>query len=1182
MYTASLVAIVFIVVQVIPTADARLTTRNHDKAPISNAVAVVHKWDDVLRGRTDKKTDRKLQETDFEWEPYLIYNGTDSTAEMSVLWKAEENEDCEICWDVIDRGCSSSEWANRYELVREDPPIGDLGPLGDHSSGDHYQYTIDQDQGQGLDANSKYYYRVKCGAGCIGGSFYTPPPNEDNITKLVAYGDSRSYPEIHDVVAKAIIDHSSEYAHIVLHTGDFVANGECMGSWDSDPMNPGSDYVRELMRTAPFQVARGNHENSGGCLSANDEFGDYDSLFNEVLPYNYPALGASPVDDRRLYYSFNYGSAHICVLDQYDDEGDEEEIIQGSPQYQWLSSDLDAAGSRWRIVMIHRPIFSANPNRDDYNEDLQELFETKNVDLVVLAGHDHFYARWQKRMNGKRIYQITTGGGGSSLYTPDLAVGYFKRTKRMFHYTQIDARSDYFCFEAINVNVAGSSDSHNEGRETGEVIDFFEINPSNRPNGNYGHCKCRQNYPDDCLLTEECSNDGHCVEGGWVEIFSEGFENGLGDFRDGGDDARRRCYDDSAPDYAHTGFCSVRIRDDSSSSFIDTKPDEPFGVSGYNELRVAFWFLPVSMESGEEFSLDYMYNDGDDWINMKTWASGTDFQNGRWYLAKVDVSINGEQQGRIRISCDASRNNDHVHLDDIVVLGRSGDIPSPEPSATASDPPSNLPSAVPSSEPTVTESAPPSNVPSAVPSSEPTVTESASPSLRPSRVASSQPSSPPSVSNAPTTMKQTSAPSDAPSESHFPSSQASFPPSVSNAPSSSPSSMPSPTSSSQPSEQPTPVKPACTNVEMRLTTDTYPQETSWEVKDSEGGTVFGGVYPADHPDDETTYSTAMCLDDGSYTFTIYDSWGDGICCEYGDGSYSLSSPPGGKILSSGGPFESSESCGFVCDSSGCDAVNCYVLIFYEDFEGGLGEFNDYDSDHEDAWWGDYRDEAYRGYGFIRIQDNSGDRSSIYSNSFDVSAFNYIEVSFYFKHDDFESGEEFVLEYNDGVNIYDDWILAGSWNPIESGYDEGEYYFAEKTINVSSLNNARIRFRCDASSNSDDIYIDNVMVRGQTDTTTTSSATSSQKQTSNVFEHSVESTAVAAEAASAVVLPHTEVGLNNKKKNPVVSQEKVAQVEASDDEDSDDEEEKKKKKNKGKRRKKGELRTGKTAFLTQPH
>ena len=119
---------------------------------------------------------------------------------------------------------------------------------------------------------------------------------------------------------------------------------------------------------------------------------------------------------------------------------------------------------------------------------------------------------------------------------------------------------------------------------------------------------------------------------------------------------------------------------------------------------------------------------------------------------------------------------------------------------------------------------------------------------------------------------------------------------------------------------------------MSLTTDTYPQETSWEVRDSEGDIVFDGVHPEDHPSDETTYSTPMCLDDGSYTFTIYDSWGDGICCsaQYGYGSYSLSS--GGLELVRGGSFRTSESCTFVCSSSSCSDVDCWAEIFYEDFE----------------------------------------------------------------------------------------------------------------------------------------------------------------------------------------------------------------------------------------------------------
>ncbi|MAV42803.1 MAG: hypothetical protein CMC32_04880, partial [Flavobacteriaceae bacterium] len=42
---------------------------------------------------------------------------------------------------------------------------------------------------------------------------------------------------------------------------------------------------------------------------------------------------------------------------------------------------------------------------------------------------------------------------------------------------------------------------------------------------------------------------------------------------------------------------------------------------------------------------------------------------------------------------------------------------------------------------------------------------------------------------------------------------------------------------------------------------------------------------------------------GCYTFTIYDAYGDGICCGYGVGSYSITDDSGNTIIS-GGEFSS--------------------------------------------------------------------------------------------------------------------------------------------------------------------------------------------------------------------------------------------------------------------------------------
>lgn len=102
--------------------------------------------------------------------------------------------------------------------------------------------------------------------------------------------------------------------------------------------------------------------------------------------------------------------------------------------------------------------------------------------------------------------------------------------------------------------------------------------------------------------------------------------------------------------------------------------------------------------------------------------------------------------------------------------------------------------------------------------------------------------------------------------------------------------------------------PGCTDVNLTLTFDNYPEETSWTIKDANGTTVASGGTYGSEPDGSTKIETA-CLSDGCYTFTITDSYGDGICCSYGNGSYSLTDA-NGTVLASGSSFSSSEATDF--------------------------------------------------------------------------------------------------------------------------------------------------------------------------------------------------------------------------------------------------------------------------------
>jgi len=103
-----------------------------------------------------------------------------------------------------------------------------------------------------------------------------------------------------------------------------------------------------------------------------------------------------------------------------------------------------------------------------------------------------------------------------------------------------------------------------------------------------------------------------------------------------------------------------------------------------------------------------------------------------------------------------------------------------------------------------------------------------------------------------------------------------------------------------------PCETSCTEnkVTLAINFDKYPKETSWDLVNEAGVTVASESYANANITPESSLTKELCLPDGCYTFTIKDSYGDGMCCSYGNGSYSLKSL--GVILKSGGTFTAKE------------------------------------------------------------------------------------------------------------------------------------------------------------------------------------------------------------------------------------------------------------------------------------
>ncbi len=149
--------------------------------------------------------------------------------------------------------------------------------------------------------------------------------------------------------------------------------------------------------------APGNHEYS--ILGA----GDYFTYF-----------GASAGSYPQGYYSYDLGAWHIVVVNSNcSNIGG---CSAGSPQEQWLRSDLAAHPTQCTLAYWHHPLFSSGQHGNNtFMQPIWQALEAYGADLVVNS-HDHIYERFAPQTDAgvaspNGIQEIIVGTGGESHYT---------------------------------------------------------------------------------------------------------------------------------------------------------------------------------------------------------------------------------------------------------------------------------------------------------------------------------------------------------------------------------------------------------------------------------------------------------------------------------------------------------------------------------------------------------------------------------------------------------------------------------------------------------------------------------------------------------------------------------------------------------------------------------------------
>lgn len=346
--------------------------------------------------------EKKYAQANFRKGPYIIYEN--NITEMTILWQTDSSV-----------SISEIEWGTT-------PDYGN-GPLSVPVYEDNqYKYRI-----SGLTPETIYYYRINVDGNYQTGSFKTAPQSSTQSVIFYAYGDTRTQPDKQSEVLGSILNYINQSPDqkqtILLHSGDWVSNGDQENDWDTEFFNRSYPNILEAQKRLPIMGARGNHEGSA-------------NLLKKYFPYSY-------VSNDGCYYSFDYGPAHITIIDDNIDRN------PGTSQYNWILNDISNSPKPWKIVMLHQPAWGAGTHGNNITNQMltSNIFEINKV-VLVITGHDHIYAHCYK----KPIHHITTGGGGAPLYDINPNAPYYITAAKNYHFTKIEINSNLLCLTSIGTS----------------------------------------------------------------------------------------------------------------------------------------------------------------------------------------------------------------------------------------------------------------------------------------------------------------------------------------------------------------------------------------------------------------------------------------------------------------------------------------------------------------------------------------------------------------------------------------------------------------------------------------------------------------------------------------------------------------------------------------------------------
>ncbi|MEM1215896.1 MAG: T9SS type A sorting domain-containing protein, partial [Bacteroidota bacterium] len=112
-------------------------------------------------------------------------------------------------------------------------------------------------------------------------------------------------------------------------------------------------------------------------------------------------------------------------------------------------------------------------------------------------------------------------------------------------------------------------------------------------------------------------------------------------------------------------------------------------------------------------------------------------------------------------------------------------------------------------------------------------------------------------------------------------------------------------------------------ISLVILTDDYPEENSWKLFDVFTNELVATSFLTSSQEDQVL-TEEICVDYGScYNFQFFDSFGDGICCQYGEGDFRILNSAGEELAVNDGNFGNFAEELFCPNGAGC-AINANI------------------------------------------------------------------------------------------------------------------------------------------------------------------------------------------------------------------------------------------------------------------